>query len=103
MIDTVDFDLGGVLGVRLLNARAREVAIVQRQLGPIEKPLAREPDITLRFVERLQGDTFLHHLGLQDVAFDDDEFLILRGKGKSRSRVEIPFCLLYTSPSPRDS
>ena len=86
-----DFDLGGVVGVRLVDAGPREVAAVERQLGPIRRPLAREPDVVVRFVERLALAGPLRYVGLGDAAFTDGEFLLLRGKHESRLRAEIPF------------
>ncbi len=86
-----DFDLGGAVGVRLLGAGPAEMAAVERQLGPIRRPLAREPDIVLRFVDRLESSSALRYVGLDDAAFDDQDFLVLRGKHKSRLRVRIPF------------
>jgi hypothetical protein len=87
----VDFDLGGVVGVRLSGAGPREEAAVARQLGPIRGSLQREPDITLRFVERLELSSPVRYIGLEEAGFTDDAFLVLRGKFKSRARVEIPF------------
>ena len=89
--DGVDFDLGGVVGLRLVDAGAREIAAVTRQLGSIRRPLAREPDVLVRFVERLALKGPLRFIGLSDAAFSDDEFLLLRGKHESRLRVQIPF------------
>lgn len=87
----VDFDLGGVVGLRLLDAGPREVAAVTRQLGPIRRALAREPDVSVRFVERIQLASPLRYVGLMDAAFSDEAFLLLRGKHESRLRVQIPF------------
>jgi hypothetical protein len=42
------------VGIRLVGAGARERAAIARQLGPIEKPLDREPDVVIRFVDRLE-------------------------------------------------
>ena len=91
MSETVDFDLGGVVGVRLVDAGPADRGAVARQLGPIEKPLAREPDLVLRFVERLAGTGTRRFVGLDDAAFDEQAFLLLRGKHKSRAAVEVPF------------
>jgi hypothetical protein len=90
-MDAVDFDLGGVVGLRLLDAGAREAAAVARQLGPIRRPLAREPDVCVRFVPRIQLSSSLRFIGLREAAFSDDAFLLLRGKHESRLRVQIPF------------
>jgi len=87
----VDFDLGGVVGLRLLDAGPREVAAVARQLGPIQRALTREPDVSVRFVERIPLSSPLCYVGLADAAYSEDAFLLLRGKHESRLRVQIPF------------
>ena len=86
----IDFDLGGVVGLRLLGAGKRERAAVERQLGPIQKPLARAPDLVVRFVERLTLSGPLRLIGLRDAAHTDGEFLLLRGKHESSLRAQIP-------------
>jgi hypothetical protein len=86
----VDFDLHGIVGVRLFGASERDVAAVARQLGPIRRPLTRDPDIAIRFVERLHSSSPLRYLGVDEVAFDEDEFLVLRSKHKAPARVAIP-------------
>jgi hypothetical protein len=86
-----DFDLGGVVGVRLVDAGPREVAAVTRQLGPIARPLEREPDVVLRFVDRVAHASTVRYIGLDDAAFTDDSFLLMKGKSKSRVCVAVPF------------
>jgi len=86
----VDFDLGGVVGIRLLGASSADAQVVERQLGPIRATLRREPDLLVRFVERLELSSPLRYLGREDAAFTDDDFLVLRGKRKSRARARIP-------------
>ena len=86
----VDYDLHGLVGIRLLGARPGDIAAVDRQLGPIRQTLQRPPDITIRFVERLPIAGKLRLLGLDDAGFTDDAFLVLRSKHKSRVRVQIP-------------
>lgn len=88
--EAIDYDLHGIVGVRLLGATAREVAAVDDQLGPIRSPLQRPPDLVIRFVDRLQPAGTVRLLGLDEAAFTDDAFLVLRGKQKSRARVQIP-------------
>ena len=85
-----DFDVHGLVGVRLLDAGPREVAAVRRQLGIAPAPLGREPDIAVRFVDRLARSAPVRYLGAKDVGFTEDAFLILRGKQKSHVRVQIP-------------
>jgi hypothetical protein len=86
----VDFDLHGIVGIRLVGASPGDERVVAAQLGPIRTPhLDREPDIVIRFVEELPVRG-ARYLGLDDAAFTDDAFLVLRGRHKSRVRVAIP-------------
>lgn len=90
-IDQWDFDLHGMVGIRLVGATKRDRAVVAAQLGPIARPLRREPDIVIRFEERLQIGSPLRLLGDGDAAFTDDAFLVLRSRYRSRARVQIAF------------
>jgi hypothetical protein len=85
----VDFDLHGVVGVRLLGASESDLRAVQEQLGLPPGALSREPDVTIRFSERLHLPR-LRLLGLDDAGFTDDAFVLLRGRHKSRVRVQVP-------------
>jgi hypothetical protein len=84
-----DFNLHGILGIRVIGAGAHELAAIGRQLGSLEGPLEREPEIVIRFVDRLETPG-LRYLGLEDAAFTDDAFLVLRGRHKSQTRVQLP-------------
>jgi hypothetical protein len=86
-----DFDLHGLAGIRLVGASPHEIAAVTRQLGPIQKPLTREPDIVVRFVDRLATAGRVRYLGVDEAGFTDDAFLVLRSKHKARATVQIPF------------
>ena len=90
MSEPIDYDLHGCVGIRLLGAGAAEERVVTRQLGPIRAPLAREPDLVIRFVDRLELPGPLRLLGAEDAAFCDAGFVVLRGKQKSRARVLLP-------------
>ncbi len=87
----VDYDLHGIVGIRLLNATPGDVATVSRQLGPIRATLHRPPDIIIRFVDQLPLTSPIRYLGVDDAGFTDDAFLVLRGKHKTRVKVQIPF------------
>jgi hypothetical protein len=87
----VEFDLHGLVGIRLIDASPADAARVAAQLGPLSAPLQREPDITLRFVNELQLTSPLRLLGLGDVGYTKDAFVVLRGKSKTPVRVQIPF------------
>jgi len=86
-----DFDLHGLVGVRLLNASASDAAAVARQLGPLPSTLDREPDIVIRFVDRLTIASRVRYLGVEEAGFTDDAFLVLRSRHKAPARVQIPF------------
>jgi hypothetical protein len=87
----IDYDLHGLTGIRLLNASPGDAAAVTRLLGPIQAPLTGEPDIVIRFVDRLSTSSRIRYLGLDEAGFTDDTFLVLRSKHKARARVQIPF------------
>ncbi len=89
--DEVDFDIGGVVGVRLLDAEPGDVATVVRQLGPTQRPLTRTPDVVVRFVDRIEHGEPLTYVAWPDGGFSDDDFLVLRGKGQTGGRAVIPF------------
>jgi hypothetical protein len=86
----VDYDLHGLAGVRLVDASPTDVKTVDRQLGPIRASLAREPDIQIRFVDRIRTSSPVRYLGLPDAAFTEDTFVVMRGAHGSRSVAEIP-------------
>jgi hypothetical protein len=86
----VDFDLHGLVRIRLEGAGPGDVALVRRQIGPVEAAVAGEPDITIRFVDDLAVGGPLRIVGLDQAGFTDDAFLILRSQHKARARVRIP-------------
>lgn len=87
---TYDFDLHGVVGVRLVDAEPRDVARVERQLGPIRLPLEREPDITVRFVQEVTNHP-VTYVGVGDTGFNREGFFLLRGKGAVPGKALVPF------------
>lgn len=86
----VDYNLHGLVGIRLVDAAPADTAAVTRQLGPIQASLTGEPDIVIHFVDQLPLSSPLRYLGVDEVGFTDDAFLVLRGKHKSQARVQIP-------------
>jgi hypothetical protein len=85
-----DFDLHGLVGVRVVDGSPSDVAVVRRQLGHPETALDREPDLTVRFVERLAPSP-LTLVGVGETGYDDDSFYLLAAKGGSRRRTMMPF------------
>jgi hypothetical protein len=86
----VDFDLHGIVGIRVLDAQPRDVAVLTRQIGPLIAPLTREPDITVRFVDDLPEPRRLTYAGWRDSAAAQDTFYLLRGKQGRAARTVLP-------------
>ena len=86
-----DYDLHGLVGIRLVDASPADRSAVSAQLGPISGVLHREPDIVIRFVDRLPVTPPVRLLGIGDVAFTEDAFLLLSGKHRTPVRVRFPF------------
>jgi hypothetical protein len=89
-MSTEDFDLHGVVGVRLLDATPDDIRRVQRQLGPLRSPLSREPDISIRFVDRIETRS-LTYVGVGECGFDESHFYVLRGRGGTDAKAMLPF------------
>jgi len=86
----VDFDLHGIVGIRVLEPRPGDIATVTRQLGPLQAPLHRPPDITVRFVDELAVPGPITYAGWPDCAADDEGFYLLRGKEGVAARTLLP-------------
>lgn len=86
----IDFDLHGVVGVRLYGAEAHDAAAVSRQLGPLRRRLDRVPDIVIRFVDRIDGRRSLTLVGDEDAAFADDDFVLLWSRHRAPARSAVP-------------
>ena len=87
--ETADFDLHGFVAIRLVGGTRSDVLAVERQLGPIRKSFHRKPDIVIRFVPRIESGT-LRLLGVNEVAYSESRFFVLRGAKKSRVMVDLP-------------
>lgn len=70
-----EFNIHGVLGVKLLDAEASDVATVRRHLGPLEEELFCEPDLVVRFVKHLPR-VETEHQALTSNGFAKDSFLV---------------------------
>lgn len=88
--DDTDFDLHGLVGVRVVGGSPADVAVVRRQLGHPETSLDRDPDLTIRFVDRLAPEP-LTLVGVGESGYDDDSFYLLQAKGGTPRRTKIPF------------
>ncbi len=82
------FDVHGLVALRLYDAPPHVVADVTRELGPPQAVPDREPDLVVRFVDRLTTAGDLRLLGLHDAAFDDEHFYLLDAQHR-RARVDL--------------
>jgi hypothetical protein len=87
---TCDFDLAGIVRIRVSAPTPEDVAVVRRQLGLPPTTLQVRPDITIRFVDRLPS-TPVTYVGVSDTGYSDDHFVTLRGRGGVRVRASVPF------------
>jgi hypothetical protein len=85
----IDFDLHGVVGVRLIDPAARDAARLARRLAPFQATLQREPDITVRF-ERDLAPPAVNYLGLNSMAYTEEGFYLL-DRSSGQVTVQIPF------------
>lgn len=85
----VDLNLHGVVGIRLIGTGPDEIAAVERQLGPVQGPLAGPPDIEVTFVDSLPEES-LRHVTFGKNGYSKDHFYILESN-KHPVRVAIAF------------
>jgi hypothetical protein len=88
-VSRMDYDIHGIVGVRLIDPLPSDVAMVTRQIGPLHRPLSREPDIIIRFVEHLPTGR-LRFVELNRTAFSEHGFFVLES-GKHKAKVRLPF------------
>src|SRR5215212_7623583 len=91
MDDGIDYDLHGIVGIRVVGGTPGDAAVVDRQLGGLTKPLDRSPDIVVSFVEPEAAAADLRYLDLDDAAFDADAFYVLQTRAGSRLKCRIDF------------
>lgn len=84
----IEFNIHDIVGVELVNPSRQDTAMVAKQLGPPRGPLLRNPDITIRFVERLPAPR-LQHLGFGQ-GFTEDAFFLFE-HGTNSPKVKMPF------------
>jgi hypothetical protein len=87
--DTVDYDIQGIVGIRLNNARPDAIRAITCQIGPPSGRFSRAPDIEISFVDTIPTPN-LRFLGVNDAGFDDNGFYLLKSS-KSPCKVHVPF------------
>ena len=87
---SVDFDLHGFVGLRILDAQPGDVTAITRQIGPLRRPLDRAPDITVRFVDDVPDTGPTTYGRWPESAATGDTFLLLRGREGVTARTVLP-------------
>jgi len=87
--NTVDFDIHGLVGVRLVAPSPTNVTAVSAQIGPPSSSVLRRPDIVVRYVDQLPAGT-LHYVDLGKTASSQASFIVF-SEGDGEGKVSIPF------------
>jgi hypothetical protein len=91
----VDFDLHGLVGIRLVDPSPSDVTAVSAQIG-LPSALSDAPDLTIRFVEDLGPGKPVRWIEPNSIGFGDDGlFLYTGGSGAGPAG-----CLRLESPGP---
>ena len=85
----VEFDIHGIVGIRLIDPAPKDATGLMKQLGPYRASLEREPDITIRFQKEL-FPSGLKYLGLNSAGFTEEGFYVL-GRSDGEVKARIPF------------
>jgi hypothetical protein len=86
----VDYDIRGLVGIRLIDASARDARTVSEQIGCPQATLPREPDLTIRFVREIPTRGAVLYVEPGELGFTEDAFLVLRsGLPCARLRLDL--------------
>jgi hypothetical protein len=89
----VDYDLHGLVGIRLVDPSPHDLASVGADIGTMPGLLAREPEITIRFVKELPRKGMLRYVEPPEIGFTEDKLLVL-ADASGAPTVEIPLELV---------
>ena len=87
--DHIEIDYLGAVGIRFENITRKEVCSIVNNFSEFEKGLNREPDIIVRFIDKLETPR-LTFLGLDYAAFDKQNFYLI-SDSVDKKKVSIPF------------
>src|SRR6266853_4113468 len=87
--NTVDFDIHGLVGVRLVAPSPTNVTAVSSQIGPPSSRVLRRPDIVVRYVDRLSAGP-VRYVDLGKTASSNAGFIVFP-EGDGEGKVSIPF------------
>jgi hypothetical protein len=85
----IDYDIYGLVGIRLVNPSPSDADAVRRQLGPPQAPLDREPDIVIHFEKGL-ATRGMRYVGINESGVTDDGVFVLQS-GRRPAKVRIAF------------
>ena len=84
----VDYDIHGVVGIRLINCPPLEAAAIAKTFGPLQGSLLSTPDIVVRFVNTI-APVQLQYLGLNRYAFTDETLFLLSPKTAAKATIAL--------------
>jgi hypothetical protein len=87
--DAVDYDIHGLVGVRLVAPSPTNVRAVSAQIGPPSSRALCRPDIVVRYVDRLSAGP-VRYVDLGKTASSDAGFIVFP-EGDGEDKVSIPF------------
>jgi hypothetical protein len=83
-----DYDVHGVVGIRVINCPPLEAAVIAKTFGPLQRSLSKMPDIVVRFVNALPPVP-LQYLGLKQYAFSDETLFLLSAKTGAKAAIPL--------------
>jgi hypothetical protein len=88
----LDLDIHGLVGIRLVDPSARDVAAVAAETGAVQGALSREPELTIRFVPALRPKG-IRYVEPGETGFTAEEFFVL-APARNEPLAEIPLDLV---------
>ena len=86
----VDYDLHGLVGIRLIDPTPGDLAAVAAQTGLAQGTLSAEPAISIRFVHDIPTTGILRYVRRREVGFTDDAYLTLTRQSGGKPEAQIP-------------
>lgn len=85
----VDFNLHGIVGIRLINPSDSDVKIIRKKFEIVPENLTNNPDLVITYVNEFELSD-LTFIGLNTAGYNKDGFFIL-SNGKDDVKIKIPF------------
>jgi hypothetical protein len=78
----VDYDIHGLVGIRLIDPSPRDVLGVSAQIGP-DRALTREPDFTIRFIDEVRPSGPVKWIEPHEIGFTDEGFFLFTANSRA--------------------